>query len=172
MLTPEQEKWIESLSDRIINIEPYDPESEEIFNIVERKIKIALGADTHVEHTGSTLFKIAGQDEVDVAIPIEKRFEEYIKKLEPLFGEVRSLYPDRARFEVKEGNKKIDLKIVDINNPNYVEGKMFDVYLINHPDALEKYRILKEESNGLTAKEYNRRKTEFTNEILRLATLE
>ena len=167
MLTPEQEKWIGSLSDRIIKIVPYDPRAEEFFNIVREKIFSVLGRDMGVEHGGSTMLGISGQDEVDISIVARKEdFAEYIPKLEPIFGPVRSLYPDRARFEVREGDKKIDLKIVDSNHPNYLEGKVFEKYLRDHPEDLERYRILKEECDGKTVKEYQRRKTEFSNEIL------
>lgn len=167
MLTHEQEKWIESLSDRIINIVPYDTKAEEFFNIVKKKIFSVLGNDVKVEHGGSTIFRISGQDEVDVSVVADKeKFSEYIPKLETIFGPVRSHYSDRARFEVREGDKKIDIKIIDANHPNYIEGKIFEKYLRTHPKDLERYRIMKEECNGLTAKEYQRRKTEFANDIL------
>ena len=170
MLTPEQEAWINTLSDRVISIVPYDHRSEELFDLVKEKIHNLLGEDVLVEHGGSTIFGIAGQDEVDVSIVAPKeKFPEYVPKLETMFGLVRSNYPDRARFEVREDGKKIDLKIIDVNHPNYIEGKIFEDYLKEHPEDLERYRILKEECNGLTVKEYQRRKTEFTNEILELA---
>ncbi|MSR88005.1 MAG: hypothetical protein EXS69_02500, partial [Candidatus Zambryskibacteria bacterium] len=90
MLTPEQEKWIDSLSDRIIKIVPYDPMAEELFDIVKEKIFSVLGRDVKVEHGGSTIFGIAGQDEVDVSIVADKeKFAEYIPKLETIFGPVR-----------------------------------------------------------------------------------
>ncbi|MDQ5957993.1 MAG: hypothetical protein QG665_334 [Patescibacteria group bacterium] len=167
MLTPEQEQWLDSLSDRLVTIVPYDPQSEELFKIVKEKIVAVLGNEVKVEHSGSTLFHMPGQDEIDVAIVADKEmFSQYIEKLEPVFGPVRSLYPDRARFEVKEQGKKIDLKLVDRHHPNYIEGKLLDDYIMSHPEALERYRILKEESDGLTNKEYYRRKLLFNNDIL------
>ena len=67
--------------------------------------------------------------------------------------------------------KKIDLKITDENHPLYVEGKIFTEYLSTHSRDLEHYKIIKEECNGLPIKEYQRRKIEFTNEILEKAKL-
>ncbi|OHA58572.1 MAG: hypothetical protein A2571_02270 [Candidatus Vogelbacteria bacterium RIFOXYD1_FULL_44_32] len=167
MITPEQEAWINTLSDRTISIFPYDPKAEELFKVVSDKIHDLLGEDVLVEHSGSTIFGIAGQDEIDVAVVASKaQFADYIPKLETIFGPVRSSYPDRARFEVKEAGKKIDLKIVDVDHPNYREGKIFEDYLKTHPADLEYYKVFKEESDGLTLKEYYRRKIEFTNEIL------
>lgn len=170
MLTPEQEKWIETLSDRIISIVPYDPCADEIFNKVKERIVSVLGLDVQVEHSGATIFGLPGQDEVDVAIVVDKeKFAEYIPKLETVFGPVQALYPDRARFEVKQDGKKIDLKIVDMNQQSYIEGKIFEKYLKDHPEDIERYKAIKEECNGLVVKEYQRRKTSFINEILEKA---
>ena len=131
MLTPEQEKWVESLSsDRKIFIVPYDSGTEDLFTRVKKKIYSVLGLNVTVEHCGASSLGISGQDEIDISIVVSKeKFEEYIPKLEKIFGPVRSLYQDRARFEVREDGKKIDLKIVDANHPNYLEGKRFENYL-------------------------------------------
>ena|SRR3990167_3268159 len=72
MLTPEQEKWVETLSEKPVSIIPYDPRSEKIFEIVKEKIKNALGSDVVVEHRGSSSLGISGQDEIDVQILAEK----------------------------------------------------------------------------------------------------
>ncbi|HEY4512319.1 MAG TPA: GrpB family protein [Candidatus Paceibacterota bacterium] len=167
MLTADQERWVESLSDRLVSIVPYDPRTEELFAKVREKIHALLGSEAIVEHTGASSFGISGQDEIDISIVANKeQFSTYIPKLEKVFGPVRSQYVDRARFEVREDGKKIDLKIIDVDHPNYLEGKAFEQYLKNHPDDLERYRILKEESASLTTREYYRRKIEFINEIL------
>jgi len=166
MLTPEQEEWVNSLSDRIITVVPYDPRTERLFLSVKKKVQDVLGTDVRVEHCGASSLGISGQDEIDVSIIVSKdRFGEYASKLDGVVGSVASWYPDRVRFELKEEGKKIDLKIIDDTEPSYMEGKIFEGYLRAHPDYLEKYRILKEESNGLTVKEYYRKKKEFINEV-------
>ncbi len=166
MLTPEQALWIESLSDRAAVVVPYDPRTEELFARVKEKIMRILGKNTLVEHCGASSFGITGQDEIDVSIVVTKdMFAECLPVLERAFGSVRSSYPDRARFEVREDGKKIDLKLVDGGHPNYLSGKRFEEYLRTHPADLERYRVLKEEANGTSVKEYYRRKTEFINEI-------
>ncbi len=42
----------------------------------------------------------------------------------------------------------------------------FENYLKEHPQALEEYRKLKELGDGLSTREYYRRKIEFINDIL------
>jgi len=168
MLTPEQQKWIDARSDeKTISIVPYDPKTEELLARVTEKVYSVLGREAVVEHCGASSLGISGQDEIDVSIVArEDQFEDYIAKLETIFGPVRARYPDRARFEVREEGKKIDLKIVDVDHPNYAAGKAFEKYLSSHPTDLERYRILKESLNGATVKEYYRQKIEFINDIL------
>lgn len=167
MLTSDQAKWIDSLSDRQILVVPYDPRSEDLFNKVRDRIHTILGHDVVVEHCGASGLGISGQDEIDVSIAVMKdKFADYIPLLEVEFGPVRSQYPDRARLEAREEGKKIDLKIVDMNHANYLRGKAFELHLRKYPEDLEAYRILKEEASGMSAKEYYRRKTEFINDIL------
>ena len=173
MITPEQEKWIQHLSGRVISMYPYDPRSEELFQKIKRKIQDILGLDIEVEHVGASSLGISGQDEIDVSIVVDKeKFQEYVPKLEVVFGPVASDYPDRKRFEVREEGKKIDLKIVDRNHPNYLDGKKFEKYLRNHPESLGEYRILKEECSGKTNQEYYRKKIEFINSIIEKVSLE
>lgn len=167
MLTPLQEKWIESLSDRKISIVPYDDRSEQLYTKIRDKVHDILGQGVTVEHCGASSLGVLGQDEIDVSILAhEDQFDEYVQKLEKVFGPVRSRYSDRARFEVREDGKKIDLKIVDMNHRNYRESKVFEDHLRRNPEDLEIYKNLKAECNGMKLKEYYRRKTEFLNEIL------
>ena len=71
MLTPDQEKWINHLSDQIpITILPFDPSAPQKFEAVKRKIQDVLGPETRVEHRGATSLGISGQDEIDVYIPV------------------------------------------------------------------------------------------------------
>lgn len=170
MLTPSQQQWIDSLRDGTITIVPYDERTERLFLQAKARVHNAIGDKVVVEHCGASSLGISGQDEIDVSILANKdTFDEYIPKLEKEFGPVRSRYPDRARFEVREEGKKIDLKIVDVDNENYKDSKIFENYLKNNPEELERYKALKEECNGKTTKEYYTRKTEFINEILEKA---
>ena len=168
MLTPKQEQWIETLSsDRTISIVPYDPRTEELFERVKNKIQGVLGSDINVWHVGASSLRISGQDEIDVQVPVEiEKFPACISLLETIFGKVRKIYPTRARFEVREDGKKIDFALVDANNEDWLNHVKFQNYMKSYPLELERYRILKEELNGMIVKEYYRRKTEFINEIL------
>jgi GrpB-like predicted nucleotidyltransferase (UPF0157 family) len=170
MLTPEQEIWIESLSsERKISIVPYDTRTEDLFEKVKNKIQNVLGLEIQICHVGASSFGISGQDEIDVQVPVAKeKFSECISLLEGIFGQVRKVYTTRARFEVREDEKKIDFALVDANSEDWLNHVKFQNYMKSHPQDLERYRILKEKSNGMIVKDYYRKKTEFINEILSL----
>lgn len=167
MLTPDQEKWVNARSDKKIPVVAYDPRTERLFGAVKKRIQDVLGKEVLIEHDGASSLGISGQDEIDVSISVDKSlFADYIPKLEKVFGSVKSTYEDRARFEVFEEGKRIDLKIIDIAHPNYLRAKIFHKYLRAHPEETENYRILKEKCNDMTTKEYYRAKIEFINDIL------
>ncbi|MDP3888788.1 MAG: GrpB family protein [bacterium] len=174
MLTPDQEKWIDHLSDKDkISIFPFDPTAEEKFRIVRRKIQDALGKDLPVEHHGATALGISGQDEIDVYIPTSPvRFNSLIDPLKSLFGEPRSLYPlERVRFVTEEDGKHVDVFLVNQEDEGWKNAVLFEEYLKSHPEALEEYRQLKESGNDLSVREYYQRKIEFINEILSKAKI-
>lgn len=169
MLTEEQEKWIVHLSDvDKITIIPFDPTAEEKFKKVKEKVQGVLGKKLPVEHHGATSLGISGQDEIDIYIPVpSSEFNSRIRHLRDIFGKPRSLYPlQRARFVTEEDGKHIDVFLINANHNDWGNLNRFESYLRSHPEALEDYRRLKENGDGLSGREYYRRKTEFFNEIL------
>ncbi len=170
MLTEKQEKWVQNLSNEsIISIVPFDPNCQAIFNNIKFIIQSKLGKQQRVEHRGASSLGISGQDEIDIHIPVPgKNFNELINPLGELFGPVKGHYPlERARFNTIVDGKKIEIFIVNEESSAWLEGQKFYEYLKNNPESLEQYRILKESLNGLTTREYYRKKLEFMNEILK-----
>ena len=169
MLTPEQEKWINHLSDQdVIKIIPFDPTAEEKYKKVRQRVHEALGDKIPIDHHGATSLGISGQDEIDVYIPVaQTRFDLMIDPLKSIFGEPKSLYPlDRARFVTEEDGKHVDVFLINKEHDGWKNMVRFEAYLRLHPEALEAYRKLKEDSNGLSVREYYRRKIEFINDVL------
>jgi len=172
MLTDAQQKWIDHLSeDTKIHIVPFDPTAEEKFQRVKMRILEKLGQDTSVEHHGASALGISGQDEIDMYLPIpEAGFNAFIAPLTTLFGEPKSHYPlERARFVTEEGGKHVDVFLINEEHNGWKSSVKFEKYLRTHPASLEEYRVLKEGGEGLSVREYYRRKIEFINKIVELA---
>ncbi len=169
MLTPEQEKWIDHLSDTdVISIVPFDPTVEEKFRKVKTRIQHALGSDVNVEHHGASSLGISGQDEIDVYLPIEpEQFETLINNLKSLFDEPRSYYPlKRARFVTEVDGKHIDVFLINKESDDWKNMLEFEALLRENHKILKEYKNMKELGNGLSTREYYRRKLEFINQIL------
>jgi GrpB-like predicted nucleotidyltransferase (UPF0157 family) len=172
MLSPEQEIWINHLSDSDrINIFPFDNTAEEKFQVVKEIIREALGKSIPVVHRGASSLGISGQDEIDVYIPVPPdAFNSLIDPLTELFGKPGSHYPmERTKFVTFVEDKEITVFLINEESGSWIDGVRFETYLHTHPDALDQYRLLKEDGEGLSVREYYRRKTEFINEILAIA---
>lgn len=169
MLTPDQRKWIDHLSEACtVTVVPFDPSCSEKINLVRQKIKQALGFDLPIEHHGASSLGISGQDEIDVYLPVSPAvFDENVIMMTKVFGAPKSVYPlERARFSSEVNSKHIDVFVVNNEHPNWINSLLFEDYLRKHPDALDEYRKLKEDAAGQTVREYYRRKIEFINDIL------
>ncbi len=169
MLTEKQEKWIQNLSDEsIISIVPFDASCDAKFEKVKSLIQSKLGEEQKIEHRGASRLGISGQDEIDIHIPVPpKEFNNMLILLSELYGTQRGHYPmERARFNTIEDGKKIEIFLFNEESKAYLEGKKFYAILNSHPETLEQYRILKENLNGLTTREYYRRKLEFFNNVI------
>lgn len=170
MLTNDQKKWIAHLSDKDkITIVPFNPTAEEKYIQVKQKIQKILGKNIPIKHCGATSLGISGQDEIDIYIPVSPtRFNQLIEPLKNIFGEPESLYPlERIRFKTKENGKRVDVFLINKEHAGWINGEKFEKYLKSHPKALDEYRKLKEDGDGLSVREYYQRKIEFINSIVK-----
>lgn len=169
MLTKKQREWINHLSDeQTIRIISYDPTCEEKFKKIRSRIQGELGKLIKVEHCGATALKISGQDEIDIYLPVSpENFNNMVGKLTKLLGKPRSHYPlERARFVTKESGKHIDVFVINEEDEGWINSRKFENYLKSSPEELKRYEKLKEEGNGLSVREYYRRKIIYINKIL------
>lgn len=168
MLTKEQQKWLDHLSDtKKIAIVPYNPKTKEVFKIIKAELIKILGK-VQILHRGSTALKISGQGEIDLYIPVNKKdFDNYVRKLSKYFGEPGSLYKlERARFVKYIDNIKIEIFVINKNNSGWKTSVKFEKYLKGNPQTLAEYERLKSKANGQSIRKYYTLKTIFINKIL------
>lgn len=169
MLTQDQEKWINHLSDTDkVKIVPFDPNCQEKFEKVKKIIQSKLGETIRIEHRGASGLGISGQDEIDIYVPVQpNRFDSLAVSLTELFGKPRSYYPlERVRFVTSEAEKHIDVFLINEEHQGWLDSVKFESCLRSNPETLEEYRKLKESGNGLSTREYYRKKIEFINNVL------
>lgn len=169
MITKDQQEWLDHLSDiDLIKIVPYDKNSLAIFNKVKKHIIKALGDNIKVLHRGASYLEISGQDEIDIYVPVSPSdFDNTVERMTKAFSKPRSLYSlIRARFRLDGFNKHVDVFVINKEDKNWIDSEKFTNYLTNNPEALEKYRLLKEDGSGIPVRKYYTRKIEFINETL------
>lgn len=169
MLTPSQQKWVDHLSDtNKVEIFPFDPKCNEKFEKIKSQIQSAIGIELEILHRGASSLGISGQREIDVYIPLPpEQIEELAPKMERVFGKPTSIYLlERTKFLVKIDGTTVEIMLINKKHKGWIDGETFMSYLKENPDALEQYRILKEEATGVSTREYYTRKINFINEIL------
>ena len=171
MITSEQQKWIDHLSDTSkVSIFPLDHKAEEKFQQVKSQIESILGTDIEILHRGASYLGISGQKEIDIYIPVLPEQIDYLaSKMEKVFGKPKSTYPlERTKCLAYIDGTKLEIMVTNKNHTSWINGEKFYKYLMENDEALEKYRKLKEEGNGLSTKEYYKKKIEFINAILEI----
>ena len=169
MVTKDQQQWFDHLSntDKVI-IVPWDPLAEVKFLQIKNQIQDLLGTQQAVEHRGASSFKISGQDEIDIYIPVPKdKFDQTVNSITSLYGNPKSSYSlKRARFVTSIENKHIDVFVINREDKGWLDSEIFNNYLLSNPVILDRYRILKERLSGESVRNYYKEKIEFINEIL------
>jgi len=169
MLIPSQEKWLAQLNDTdSMDIYPYDPKCPEIFEKFKKFVKSKIKGDLKIIHYGASSLGISGQDEIDVYILVSPEdFEDMVSKVCAIFGETQSLGENkRARYKVIFKGKKIDLFVSNEEHEEWQNNVKFNSYLRENLEALEEYKMIKENLSGKSTREYYRAKVEFINKIL------
>ena len=168
MLTQEQENWLAGFNTNdSVQVFPYDPRCQDIFEEVKKTIQNKLGESIKIEHHGASSLGISGQDEIDIYILVSTaEFNDMVLKVSSLFGEPKSIsQTKRARFRTDVDNKKIDLFVSNAEHEEWKKHVKFKQYLLDNSEALQEYKEIKENSSGKSSKEYYRVKLEFINRI-------
>lgn len=169
MLTDKDLEWLNHLSDtNQVKIIPYNPKVKEIFAKQKKEIQQTLGQGVSVQHRGATNLGISGKGDIDIYIPTSKdQFDIYLNQLKSLLGEPGSLYSyERVRWNREDEGFEIEIFLMNKDHPAWLKSVAFEDYLLSHSEELEKYRKLKENAEGVSTREYYKRKIEFINDIL------
>lgn len=167
MLTENQEKYLEKIPEsKIAKIKPWDPRTKEIAEDLIAKIRSTEPA-LSVLWMGASALRIAGQNDIDMYIcASEKDFQKYLSSLENIFGKPVSGI-SIIKWKLQINGFDVELYLTDPGTPSMREQiKVFEI-LKSDPALREAYERLKLRVNGLSFREYMRRKYEFFNELLK-----
>lgn len=167
MLTPDQEKYLETIpKDKKIFIQDFNP----AVKIASDKVVVMIKAENpgwNVWPMGSSELGIAGQNDIDINIPInEDQVQEYLPKLEKIFGSPRQKEKLPMKWTFDQDGFEVELYLTNSNTKTFQEHLDVFTMLKEHPGLRERYEEIKKSANGGSFREYMKKKYELFNEIL------
>ena len=167
MLTKEQEKYLETIpEDKKIIIQDFNPVVKVASDKVIAKIKTE-NPDWNIWPMGSSELSIAGQNDIDINIPIHAdEVQDYLSILEELFGPPSQKEKLPMKWQYEQDGFEVELYLTDSKSETFQEHLDVFVMLKNNSGLRKRYEEIKKSSNGGSFKEYMKKKYEFFNDIL------
>lgn len=167
MLSHDEEDFLSKIpDDKVVTVKPFDPKIHQIAEGIISKIHSVL-PQLEVKHMGASALGISGQNDIDMYIlSSPSDFDKYIPLLIPIFGEPKSRKYDSVAWDFEEENYPVELYLTDPNSePMQRQIKIFETLRFN-PVLRKEYEELKQELNGQSFREYQRKKYEFYNKVI------
>lgn len=167
MLTPDQEKYLKIIpEDKKTIIQDFNPAVKVASDEVVVKIK-AEKPDWNVWPMGSSELGIAGQNDIDINIPIHpEEIKGYLPELEKLFGPPRQKEKLPMKWELNQDGFEVELYLTDSTTKTFQEHLDVFTMLKENAGLRARYEEIKKSSNGGSFREYMKKKYEFFNKIL------
>ncbi len=167
MLTWDEEDYLNKISeDKIVNIKPYNIRIKEIADKINQIILSAVPG-LEIRHLGASALEISGQGDIDIYIfcqPMD--FDKYICSLVGVFGEPKSKKSDSVVWKLIKESYEVEIYLTDPSSePMQRQITIFEA-LKKDKKLLDKYEKIKEEMNGKSFREYQKRKYEFYHKII------
>jgi len=167
MLTPEEEKYLKTLSKtKIVNIFVYDEKIKEIVKDIASKIDKFM-PELEVKFLGASALEISGQKDIDLYILCPKdKFPEYLQKMMRVFDLPEFMSKESIKWSFKKSGYDIELYLTDPDTPQMQRQiKVYEI-LKNNPELLKEYENLKQSFDGKSYHSYQKAKYEFYDKIL------
>ncbi len=167
MLTPNEEKYLKTIpEDKIANVHPFNPKVKEVANVIIQQIKTSC-PDLEVFFGGSSALGIAGQNDIDMnLLSSPDKYPKYLPALTSLFGEPKKTNPILVKWEFEKNGFEVELYLTDKNSSELQRQIKVNDLIKNNLEYQKEYQDIKLACNGLSFREYMKKKYEFFNKIL------
>ena len=167
MLTQNQDRYLETIpEDKLTHIQDFKPAVKEASGKVVEKIKEG-NPDWNVWPMGSSELGIAGQNDIDINIPIKPaEVPNYLPRLKALFGEPRQSEKLPMKWVFEQDGFEVELYLTDGTSETFKEHLAVFTEIKYRSDLRLRYEEIKKNFDGKSFKEYMRAKYEFFNDIL------
>jgi len=152
---------------KTVSINRFDPKVKQLGNTLQRDLKKNLNIDT-VHFVGSAALEIAGQRDVDILVEVPRsEFKRYIPMINTLYGKPAKVVRDElVEWHFNKGDCAVQVVLIDTKSSLLKMQKVTFRELSKEHNRLA-YQKLKESSDGVTIYEYEKRRLEFFNKMLK-----
>ena len=167
MLTQEQEKYLETIPEnKKIFVQDFNPAVRVASENVVSKIK-SENPDWDVWPIGSSELGIAGQNDIDINIPIKPdEVDNYLPKLKKILGPPRQKEKLPMKWEFTQDGFEVELYLTDSTIKTFKDHLDVFTMLKEHSGLRARYEEIKKSADGGSFREYMKKKYELFNEIL------
>lgn len=167
MLTKGEEKYLKTIpEDKMANVKPFDPKVRDTGNSIVENIKNKM-PELEVLFMGASALGIAGQNDIDINIlSTPNEYTNHLPSLVKLFGEPTKLNSNLIKWEFVKDGFEVEPYLTDKDSPLLQRQVNTFNILKNSPNLTKEYENIKRECDGLSFREYMKRKFEFFNKIL------
>lgn len=153
-------------TNKTIKIEKYNPRVTKLGESFIKKLR-AKHPELKIYFVGSAVLKIAGQKDIDLFVVSKpKNFHIYLPTLCTLFGEPMKKRKNFIEWHLEKNGCSIEVLLIDpLNNIFRGPLKTFTI-LKNNQRLRREYERIKLKSNGVSVREYKKRRLEFFNRIM------
>lgn len=167
MLTNTQEKYLATISETdIAQVNPFDPAAAEFAkNLIKQLQNILPG--TEVFWSGALALGISGLNDIDLSILARPEdIDTAIPKIVYILGEPKTKGAKKVLWRTTKDGYRVDAYLGSKDSQDIaLHKKLFKIFS-NNPNLLKEYELIKAGANGMTFREYQKRKFEFYNRIL------
>ncbi|MDQ3099444.1 MAG: hypothetical protein M3Q44_06895 [bacterium] len=150
-----------------VTIEPFSQQVRDTGNKLVRKIKKNL-PDLTVHFVGSPVFGIPGQRDVDLYVEcLPKTFGQNLPVMISLFGTPQKTREKFYEWHFIENDCAIEILFGDPSLPIFTETLKVCRIIGSKREYINEYAKIKMESNGVSLREYKRRRLLFFNRLLK-----
>lgn len=168
MLLESEKKYIETIPlDKIVMIFPFSPKATKLADDIIQKVK-EVCPDLRVIYMGASGLGISGQRDLDIyALSDPKNFPKHLSKLIKLFGKPKRQKENSIDWEFRQDGYEVEFYLTNPKSPSMKRQIAVFEILNNNKKLREEYEILKENMNGKSFRDYQRKKYEFYHKILK-----
>lgn len=169
MLTPNQEGYLKTVpEDKIAHVVAFDPAVRTTGDEIVSELQELL-PQAKVYYIGSSKLGIAGENDIDITVLAEDNFANYLETLEQHYGKpnVKKVEDKKyVKWEFERNGFSVELHLSDFMDANFQEHVDTQEILENDESLRLEYEQIKLGCDGLSWREYLKRKYEFWNRIL------